>query len=256
MNKKIYKAAVDDIRADSKLINETAKKMQETNRSKHHIYRYGTLAACMAIVLVSVFFLQNMLNKSSSGYPVHLSAGKTITLTDGKGKIYINEVGRSISSKLRVPEGSYSKDLSMSELNQYFGRNPLPTTSKDFKPESNSVNIMFNADGSIFYMSPLRYYKGTNDEVSPKINIQLDKGKLPIRDCFYKGNVEKESVIGNTKLVIGSIQMGEKFTDQGTPTEYYDVYYSQFIYNGIGYNISAERVDGDMFIGLLESIIK
>lgn len=66
----------------------------------------------------------------------------------------------------------------------------------------------------------------------------------------------KESTIGNTKLVIGSLKMGENFSEQGEPSDYFDVFYSEFIYNGIGYNISAERINGEVFVGLLQSIIK
>lgn len=268
MSKDMYKAAVNDIKVDRELIYETAEIMKGTKKMKskrHNIYHYGVLAASLIIIAVTAFSMNNIISSPSgvktpsakgSEYLAHLDAGKAITLADGKGELYINEIGGMVSGKLRVPEGAYSKDMSMEELNEYFGRNPLPVIPSEFKAESNSANVMFNPDGSIFYMSEIRYYKDINDSASPNISIQLSKDTLPLRDCLFKGDNEQKSTIGNTTLVIGSYKMGENISEQGVPSDYFDVFYSEFIYNGIGYNISAERINGEVFIGLLQSIIK
>jgi hypothetical protein len=227
-------------------------------------YKYGILAACAVIMVVSVFFLKDKFNQSpiakqpiaiSSIYPAALKPNMTIALAEGKGKLYINEVEGVRPNKLRLPEGAYSKDLSMSELQQYFGRNPIPVIPTGFKQAGDTTNITFHADGSIFYMYGIQLIKDINDIKSPNMVIQINKGSMPLNDCFYKGDVEKESTIGTTKLIIGALKMGEDYSEQGVPASYYDVYYSQFMYEGIGYNISAERVSVDAFIELLEGII-
>lgn len=177
------------------------------------------------------------------------SATKTDT-----GTLYINKVSSLSSPKLLVPEGTYSKELTMNELSEYFGRDPMPIVPDGFKPDNDKSNIMFKSDGNIFYMSEFTYSKDINDPNSPSISLQLNKGALPLRDCFYSSN-PKESMIGNTKLVIGLMKMTDSSTDQNSTTDY-DVYTSQFIYNGIGYDITAKRVDEQSFLTLLKSIIK
>jgi hypothetical protein len=308
-NKQLYKAAVDEVKVDDKLLTETAIRLMEIrkieneisnrdfegdhNSSKNNRYsnnngndkssssksksknrygnmhKYGILAACAVILVVSVFFLKDKFNQSpiakhpnakqpvvdKNNYPSALKANMTIALADGKGKLYINEVEGIRSSKLRIPEGSYSKDLSMSELKEYFGRNPVPVIPTGLKQAGDTTNIMFHADGSIFYMHGIQLTKDINDAKSPNIVIQINKGAMPLNDRFYKGDVEKESNIGTTKLIIGAMKMGENYSEQGVATSYYDVYYSQFMYEGIGYNISAERVSADAFMELLEGII-
>lgn len=174
----------------------------------------------------------------------------TTSSTSSKETIHINPVASLMAPKLLVPEGSYSKDLSMTELAAYFGRDPMPAVPEGFKADTDKVTIQFKADGSIFYMSGYNYSKDMNDPNTSTINIQLNKGALPLRDCFYTSS-PNESVIGNTQLVIGSAEM--KDDPAGAS---YQIYTSQFIYNGIGYDITARRVDEQSFLKLLHSIIK
>lgn len=103
-------------------------------------------------------------------------------------------------------------------------------------------------------MSSLSYSKDIDNPDAPSIDIKLNKNALPLTDCRYTSDV-KESVIGTTKVVIGAITMEDKFDADGKPTEFYDIYSAEFIYNEIGYNITAKRTDGETFINLLNSII-
>lgn len=177
------------------------------------------------------------------------------TMPADKPTTYINKIANIGAGKLLVPEGAYSKELSMAELNEYFGRDPMPVVPNGFIPTSDKANIMFKTDGNIFYMSEFSYSKDINDPNSPSISLQLSKGALPLRDCFYSSS-PKESVIGNTKLVIGLIKMNDGSLDQSQTAESYNVYTSQFIYNGIGYDITAKRIGEQSFLALLKSIIK
>jgi hypothetical protein len=178
----------------------------------------------------------------------------TTNANTNKTSIVINKVGSKVSSKLFIPEDAYNKDLTLAELTQYFGKNPMPTVPSEFTPVSDKASIIFNADGSILFMSPFTYSKDANDPDSPSISIQLNKGKLPPRDCIYT-TTPIDSVIGNTKLTIGLMKETDSL-DATSPTEAYDVYTSQFIYNGVGYSISASRIDEKAFVNILKTIIK
>lgn len=249
MNKDIYKAAVNDLKVDEKVVKELAIKMKEKPRKS--VGRYSVLAAGMAILIITAIFLNNK-GLLADGKIAQLKAGDSITVS--KSTIYINKIEGTASSKLFIPEGSTSKDYTMEQLTELFGRNPMPAIPKDFKALSNGTNITFDPDGKMLFMSSLSYSMDIDNPDAPSIDIKLNRSSLPPKDCIYS-NDAKESVIGNTKVVIGAMIMEDKFNDNGKPTETYDVYSAEFIYDEIGYNITAKRTDGETFINLLNSII-
>lgn len=256
MNKDIYISAVNDIHVDSRLIRETAKKMKEKQTVKSWSFQKTALAACVVLLILATFTVRNIYNIDTKKNLASLTPGKTITLAAGKGKLYINKLEGVRSGKLLVPEGAYSKELTMKELTEYLGKDPLPIIPQGFKSETSTVNIMFKPDGSIFFMTALRYYSDINDPASPSISIQLNKNALPPRDCFYGTGAPKESLIGDTKVVIGSEKVSDFSTDQTKASKSYDIYSTQFIYKGIGYDIVAKKIDGQSFVDLITSIIK
>lgn len=254
MNMELYRSAVNDIKVNQKLVKELAVKMKEKQVNQNRQIRFGVLVAAMAILIASVFSVQNLIRKNSENKVAQLSAGKSIKLS--KGTIYINKIEGTKSSKLLIPEGSYSKEYTLPQLAEVFGKNPLPSIPKDFRPASESTNITYDSQGKMLFMSTLSYSKDIEHPESPIIDIKLNKNSLPPKDCLYNTDTLKESVIGSTKVVIGSMKQGDKFNDDGKPTTFYDMYSAEFIYNGVGYNITTRRTDGETFLNLLYSIIK
>lgn len=252
MNKDVYIAAVNDIKVDEKVIKELAIKMNE--KPKRSIGKFSVLAASMAILIIAAVFFSNR-GLLAGNKIAKLNSGDSITLSKGKGTIYINKIEGIVSGKLFIPEGSTSKDYTMETLSEFFGRDPIPKLSEEFKSTSNGTNITFGPDGKMLFMSSLSYSKDIDNPDAPSIDIKLNKNALPLTDCIYTSDV-KESMMGSTKVVIGAIAMEDKFDSSGKPTEFYDVYTAEFIYNEIGYNITAKRIDGETFINILNSIIK
>jgi hypothetical protein len=252
MKKDIYKEAVNDIKVDERLLKELAIKMKGKPR-KRNMGKYTLVAASLAVLLVAAVFINNT-GLFSTKKIAKLNAGDSITLSKGKGTVYINKIEGIRSSKLFIPEGSVSKDYDMGQLAEVFGRNPLPAVPNEFKSLTDTTNITFDPSGKLLFMSPISYSKDINNPDAPSIDIRLNKNELPLKDCLYGGDI-KESTIGSTKVVIGALSMEDKFDTAGKPTETYDVYTAEFIYNEIGYNITAKRVDGETFINLLNSII-
>lgn len=251
MNKDIYVAAVDDIKVNERVVKELKIKMKE--KPKRSIVRYSVLAASVAVLIIAAIFLSGR-GLLTGNKVAKLTPGDSITLSRGKGTIYINKIEGKVSGKLYIPEGATSKDYTMEELAGFFGRDPLPKIPEGFKPLGSGTNITFGPDGKLLFMSSLSYSKDINDPDAPSIDINLNKNALPPKDCIYTSDV-KESVIGSTKVVIGAVTMEDKFDASGKPTEFYDMYTAEFIYNEIGYNITAKKIDGETFINLLNSII-
>jgi len=60
----------------------------------------------------------------------------------------------------------------------------------------------------------------------------------------------------STEIIVGHKSIGTNFNTDKEPTGFYDFYYSEFMYNGVGYRITAERgITQEEFIKVLQSII-
>lgn len=246
MNKDLYKAAVDDIKVNEKFIEEVELKMREKQRKVNKLSTFGIAAASLAVVITAGIFLYDTVGVKPGKDVAQVDKAHISTSKDAKADtIYVNKLEGIRSAKLFIPEDAYSKDYTIDQLKELFGRNPVPAMPKDFKAVSDTTNITFEANGKILFMSALSYSKDINNPEAASIDVKLNKGKLPPTDCIYASET-KESVIGSTKVTIGSIALEDKS----------EIYSAQFIYDGIGYNLTASKVDKDTFIDLLKSIIK
>lgn len=255
MNRDLYKEAVNDIRADEKLVKELAVKMEKNlKKPRRSTGKFSIIAASVAVLLIAAVFVQNRFGLIPGNKLAQMNPGESITLSGGKGNIYVNKSEGIVSGKLFIPEGAYSKDYNMDELAELFGRNPIPVIPEGFKQEGISTNITFGPDGKMLFMSPLQYSRDINDPNAPIIDIRLNKDALPPKDCIYSTE-PKESIIGGTKVIIGVSKMEGGINEQSSPSEVYEVYSAEFIHKGIGYNITAKRTDAQTFLDLLEDII-
>lgn len=251
MNRDIYRAAVDDIKVNEKLVKELAIKMKE--KPKRSMGKFSILAAGMALLIIAAVFLNR--NGMFGGQKIaKLIPGESVALSGGRGTIYINKLEGIASGKLFIPEGSTSRDYTMEELAGVFGRDPMPKLPEGFKPVINGTNITFGPDGKMLFMSSLSYSSDIDNPDAPSIDIKLNKNELPPKDCIYASDTV-ESLIGSTKVVIGAVTMEDNFDEADKPREFYDLYTAEFIHKGIGYNITAKRIDGGTFINLINSII-
>ena len=256
LNKDLYKAAVNDIKVNEDLIKELSIKMKNKPNKINGIAKYGVIAASVAVLLIAAVLVQNKMSLFTDKKITQLNAGETITLSKGRGNIYINKIEGIKSSKLFIPEDASSKDYTIKQLAEFFGRDPMPAIPEEYKPAMDTANVIFDHQGKMLFMSSILYSTDINNPDSPSIDIKLNKDALPPKDCLYNTSSVKESTIGSTKAVIGTIKMGDKFDANGNPAAFYDVYSAQFIYNGIGYDITAKRTDAQTFINIINSIIK
>lgn len=256
MNKDLYKAAVDDIQVSEELMNRLNLNIKNNKKEFALKVRYGIAAACAVIVIFGVVFMQFGRELFSDKKIGRLNPGTEISISQGNIHIYTNKIQGIKSSKILIPEGSVSKEYNIENISKAFGRNPLPAVPKDFKLENNSISITYNPQGKMLFMSALSYSKDINNPSSPTIDMKFNKNALPPRDCLYSSANLKESIFGATKVTIGSATLSDKVNEDGKTEGSYDVYSAQFIYKGIGYDITAKRIDADTFIGLLKSIIK
>ena len=73
-----------------------------------------------------------------------------------------------------------------------------------------------------------------------EININFSRKNKPFRD-YHFDDVAFYSIINDTKIKI---------------FKYEDIYFTEFIYNGVNFDIELQNVDKEELVVLLKSIIK
>lgn len=79
-----------------------------------------------------------------------------------------------------------------------------------------------------------------NREDNKEININFSRKNKPFRD-YHFDDVAFYSIINDTKIKI---------------FKYEDIYFTEFIYNGVNFDIELQNVDKEELVVLLKSIIK
>ena len=80
------------------------------------------------------------------------------------------------------------------------------------------------------------------EDFTRSVHIEVDKGSYVLKDYYFFKGTEEKSVINNHEVLIGLSESG--------------YYYSEFMYNGIGFLIDATGVTEDEFIAIITSILQ
>ena len=174
-------------------------------------------------------------NKQNQGGQVSIPNNNTIVInfiegiSDGKMNIALMRADRI--------------EMSIEELCGYYGVNYIPDVPADIKMWPDQCGDIFRRNGGTGEV----YWDGyvlnfSNEDFTRSVHVGVDKGSYVLQDYLYFKGTEKKSVINNIEVVIGLTENG--------------CYYSEFIYNGVGFFIDAEGVTEDEFVAIITSIIK
>jgi hypothetical protein len=176
---------------------------------------------------------------------IRFEAGKAVTLANGS--LYMNVVTPS-SGKIGMPPDAEYVDLTFADLPDLFGRAPIPPLPDGFKADSDTITAMMFRSGTVFLMNGISFSANADDAQAARVYFDLnDQGELPISDCVYGA--------GETSLLDGvDLMMGVQTLEEDGKS--FDMYYAQFVANGIGYRIRATHMAGADFLAILEAVIK
>lgn len=291
MFKKAYSAANSRIDPSPRLIEDTINKIHKeqlrinsTDRKK--FYSLKIVAACIAVGIISVGVLPRVLNLSSSendpsankvpgdsisvnpsennGKIVSkLTAGEhknQVALSNGQLNFMNPDQGASDRAKLAFnPSEMYTKEYTLEEYIKYLGKDPRPTyMPKDLKALTNySQLITFYNNGDILYDNFSFNYGESLDAPSARsLTLTVSKDKLPIDCVLYIDGSEPVSNINGHEIRVGYQNMPTSFNENNEPTEFQTMYFSEFIYNGMGYRILSTNLSQEEFVNILLSIVK
>ena len=134
-------------------------------------------------------------------------------------------------------------EMSREEMIEYYGVDYIPDVPADIKPWEDERSGIFRRNGGtgeVYWDADILNY--SNEDFTRSVHVEVDKGSYVLQDyLFFKGTEEK-SIINNFEVLIGLSENG--------------YYYSEFMYNGVGFCIDAEGVTEDEFVAILASIIQ
>lgn len=134
-------------------------------------------------------------------------------------------------------------EMSREEMIKYYGVDYIPDVPTDIKPwedERSGIYRRNGGTGEVYWDADILNY--SNEDFTRSVHVEVDKGSYVLQDyLFFKGTEEK-SIINNFEVLIGLSENG--------------YYYSEFMYNGVGFCINAKGVTEDEFVAIIASIIE
>lgn len=172
------------------------------------------------------------------------SKGESPDNPSANNKIVINTIN-SISAdrmNINIAVDDFVK-MTREEMIEYYGVDYIPDVPADIKPWKDERSGIYKRDGGtgeVYWDTDILNY--SNEDFTRSVHVEVDKGSYVLKDyLFFKGTEEK-SIINNFEVLIGLSENG--------------CYYSEFMYNGVGFLIDAEGVTEDEFVAIIASIIK
>ena len=172
------------------------------------------------------------------------SKGESPNNPAANNKIVINTINGISADKMNIAlMVDDFVEMSREEMIEYYGVDYIPDVPADIQPwedERSGIYRRNGGTGEVYWDADILNY--SNEDFTRSVHIEVDKGSYVLQDyLFFKGTEEK-SIINNFEVLIGLSENG--------------YYYSEFMYNGVGFCIDAEGVTEDEFVAIIASIIK
>ncbi len=164
-------------------------------------------------------------------------------------KVYFNKPGDDAvtAAKLVLPEGE-KKELTLEEVNRYYGRDMSDCYIPENLVENNlkeKFDFYYDEDKVTGDRVVLWYsVEGGTGPDYPYMEIEFQKGKIPLSDVICADNDIKESIINGKKVTFTA-----EFPDGSTN------YTAEFLNNEIGYRVQGIAISQEEFMKVIYSLL-
>ena len=240
------------------LLKRRDRYVAEQKRKKAIITRTVTSMCCVCLVALLVFGIWQggMFNTAPPDQTVEdaLYPGIKDNFDESKGespdspaannKIVVNLIDGIVADKMNICllVDDYV-EMSREEMVEYYGVDYIPDVPDDIKPWEDERSGIYKRDGGtgeVYWDADILNY--SNEDFTRSVHIEVDKGSYVLQDYLYFKGTEEKSVINNIEVLIGLTESG--------------YYYSEFMYNGVGFLVDAKGVTEEEFVAIIVSIIK
>ena len=182
-------------------------------------------------------------NESTGMNNNHQNQGGQTDATNNN-KIVINSINGISADKMNI--GLLVDDfveMSSGEMCEYYGIDYIPDVPADIKAWEDDRSGIYKRNGGsgeVYWDADILNY--SNEDFTRSVHVEVDKGSYVLQDYLHFKGTEEKSVINNIEVLIGLTESG--------------YYYSEFMYNGVGFLIDAKGVTEEEFVAIIASIIK
>lgn len=159
-------------------------------------------------------------------------------------KIVINSIDGISADKMNICLlADDFVEMTRDEMIKYYGFDYIPDVPTDIKPWEDGRSGIYRRDGGtgeVYWDVDILNY--SNEDFTRNVHVEAEKGSYVLRDYLFFKGTEETSIINNFEVLIGRSDSGG--------------YYSEFMYNGVGFCIDAEGVTVEEFVAIIMSIIK
>ena len=134
-------------------------------------------------------------------------------------------------------------EMSREEMIDYYGVDYIPDVPEDIKPWEDQCCGIYRRNGGtgeVYWDRDV--FNFSNADFTRSISLEVEKGGIPWLDYLHLSANEEKSLINNVEVFIGQSESG--------------YYYSEFMYEDVGFAMCAEGVSQDEFVAIIASIIK
>ncbi len=295
MFRQTYQTMFSRIRPEEKLLADTKNKMYSSlipyKTKQVKWMKLGAAAACLVIVAAAAVLLNQGQPQPVSTAPVNstaptnglmrksnpLSAAEpemktelkngeykpVVQLTNGVLNFIDSDVPQVSAKMYFDPEKTHEEQWTQEQVENYLGKDVrpsyLPEVFANSEQEAGTAPqfIIMNNDGTVAYDNiGYYYYADPGDMAAASLEVKASKGKLP-RDCvLYRAKEQKKSDINGHEISVGHEKMQDVPDADSGKAETYDLYYAEFLYNGVGYRIVSKRLPQEEFVKVLLSMVK
>ena len=172
------------------------------------------------------------------------SKGESPDNPSANNKIVINTINGISADRMNINiAGDDFVKMTREEMIEYYGVDYIPDVPADIKPWEDERSGIYKRDGGtgeVYWDTDILNF--SNEDFTRSVHVEVDKGSYVLQDYLYFKGTEEKSVINNVDVLIGLTENG--------------YYYSEFMYNGVGFLIDAEGVTEDEFVAIIASIIQ
>lgn len=172
------------------------------------------------------------------------SKGESADNPAANNRIVINTINGISADRMKInlAVDDFVK-MTREEMIEYYGVDYIPDVPADIKPWEDERSGIYKRDGGtgeVYWDADILNY--SNEDFTRSVHVEVDKGSYVLQDYLYFKGTEEKSIINNHEVYIGLTENG--------------YYYSEFMYNGVGFLIDANGVTEEEFIAIIASIIK
>ena len=239
------------------LLERREQYVTEQKRKRKIITRTATSMCCVCLVALLGFGMWRgrMLNTvvpdqtaEDTLYPgikdnFDASKGESPDDSAANNKIVINTIDGVLADKMNICLiGDDFVEMSHEEMVEYYGVDYIPDVPDDIKPWDEERSGVYKRDGGtgeVYWDADILNY--SNEDFTRNVHIEVDKGSYVLQDYFCFKGTEEKSVINNREVLIGVTKNG--------------YYYSEFMYNGVGFLVNADGVTEEEFVAIISSLL-